>query len=298
MPNNPTTSNVDISVNLHRHNLPLCKHFYQYKMVKYTEEQLFQALQEVHNGRSIRTIAKEWAIPKSTLIKRRDGTKPRADAWVHLQRLSKDQEARLTEWVLTQVVLACPPTHAQIRELAQRILLARGDTTTIGKRWLTRFLNRNPVLKTQRARAMEHARVNGATTKVIRGWFPHLAVPAIKAIKPANRWNMDEAGIMEGLGVNGLVVGSREKKAILKKQPGTRAWTSFIECISASGRYLNPLVIFKGKSVQQQWFPLDLKPFKDWQFTATDNGRTNNAVAVEWLEKIFIPETQPDDPSD
>jgi 4-hydroxybenzoate polyprenyltransferase len=298
MPNNPTTSNGDNSVNSHRHNLPLCKHFRQAKMVNYTEEQLLQALQQIHDGRSIRAVAKEWAIPKTTLIQRRNGTQPRADAWVHLQKLSKAQEERLTEWILTQVDLACPPTHAQIKELAQRILLARGDTTTIGKRWLTRFLDRNPVLKTQRSRAMEHARVNGATTEVIRGWFPHLAVPAIKAIKPANRWNMDEAGIMEGLGVNGLVVGRRERKAILKKQPGTRAWTSFIECISAAGRYLSPLVIFKGKSVQQQWFPLDLTPFKGWEFTATDNGWTNNAVAVEWLKKIFIPQTQPDDPSE
>ena len=97
MPNNPTTSNGDISVDLHSYNLLLCKHFYQSKMVKYTEEQLFQALQQIHNGRSVRAVAKEWAIPKTTLIQRRDGAQPRADAWVHLQRLSKDQEDRLTE---------------------------------------------------------------------------------------------------------------------------------------------------------------------------------------------------------
>ena len=145
---------------------------------------------------------------------------------------------------------------------------------------------------------MEKARVNGATIDIIRGWFPYLNVPAIKAIKPANRWNIDEAGIMEGKGVNGLVVGTKEKKAILKADPGKRAWTSFIECISATGQYLSPLVIFKGKTVQQQWFPLDLKPFSDWEFTATDNRWTNNAVAVEWLEKIFIPQTQPTNPTD
>ncbi|KAK4122194.1 DDE-domain-containing protein [Parathielavia appendiculata] len=169
-------------------------------------------------------------------------------------------------------------THSQIKELAQRMLRARGDPTTLGKRWLARFLNRNPVLKTQRAREMEHARVNGATTEVIRGWFPYLSTPDIKANKPANRWNMDEAGIMEGMGINGLVVGSREKRSILRKAPGTRAWTSFIECISATGRYLHPLVIFKGKSVQQQWFPLYLEFFDGWEFVATENGWTNNAV--------------------
>jgi hypothetical protein len=61
---------------------------------------------------------------------------------------------------------------------------------------------------------------------------------------------MDESGIMEGFGANGLVVGSSEKHSIYKKLPGSRAWTSFIECVSATGKALSPLVIFKGKSVQ------------------------------------------------
>jgi hypothetical protein len=60
---------------------------------------------------------------------------------------------------------------------------------------------------------------------------------------------MDEAGIMEGLGENGLVVGSVERRTIIKKQPGSRAWISFIEYISATGTFLPPLVIFKGRTV-------------------------------------------------
>ena len=50
--------------------------------------------------------------------------------------------------------------------------------------------------------------------------------------------------------------------------------------------------MFKGKTVQQQWFPEDLSIFKSWQFTSTDNGWTTNATAVEWLEKVFLPLTK------
>ena len=89
-------------------------------------------------------------------------------------------------------------------------------------------------------------------------------LPDIKAIQPENRWNIDEAGIIEGQGVNGLVVGSINRRFVQKKQPGSRAWTSFIEGISALGRKLPPLVIFKGKSVQQQWFPKELESFYHW----------------------------------
>jgi 4-hydroxybenzoate polyprenyltransferase len=108
---------------------------------------------------------------------------------------------------------------------------------------------------------------------------------------------MDEAGIMEGFGENGLVVRSLERRSIKKKkEPGSRAWTSFVECISATGHALEPLIIFKGKSVQQQWFPNELKSLKDWEFTATGRGWTTDNTAVKWLQKIFLPRTATSDP--
>jgi hypothetical protein len=49
------------------------------------------------------------------------------------------------------------------------------------------------------------------------------------------------------------------------------------------------LLIFKGKLVQQQWFPIGLKEYKGWEFMATDNGWTFNTTALEWLQKVFLP---------
>ena len=61
---------------------------------------------------------------------------------------------------------------------------------------------------------MEALRVNNATTAVIRPWFNYLAIPHLKAIKASNRYNMDEAGIMEGVGVNSLVLGSSKSRSL------------------------------------------------------------------------------------
>jgi hypothetical protein len=55
--------------------------------------------------------------------------------------------------------------------------------------------------------------------------------------------------------VNGLVLGNVVKKLALNKQPGSRAWTSILECCSASTKILPLLIIFKGATVQQQYFP-------------------------------------------
>jgi hypothetical protein len=171
--------------------------------------------------------------------------------------------------------------HSQIRAFAGRILAAKQDARPIGKRWMAGFIRRNPILRTKRQLQVDAIRVNGATSNIIKSWFQKLEVPAIKAIKLENRWNMDEAGIMEGQGENGLVVGSVDRRIIQKKQPGSKAWTSFIECISPAGKALHLLLMFKGKSVQQQWFPVELKDYIDWEFTVTNNGWTSNTTTLE-----------------
>ncbi|KAL8284538.1 hypothetical protein RB600_009104 [Gaeumannomyces tritici] len=66
-----------------------------------------------------------------------------------------------------------------------------------------------------------------------------------------------------------------------------------VECISGTGVTLNPLIIFKGKSVQQQWFPTEKGPWEDWKFHATDNGWITDDTALFWLSEVFIPAVCP-----
>ena len=265
---------------------------------QYSEEDVILALKQVANGVSERQASVNTGVPRTTIQSRKYGHTSHQTAAEPLQKLSSVQEKRLTEWILTQESLGLGPTHLQIRQFAERILAIREDSKPLGKRWFQGFLRRNPILRTKKQFRVDTARVNGATTAIIRAWFQKLALPEIRAIKPENRWNMDEAGIMEGQGLNALVVGSTSRRIAQKKQPGSRAWTSFIECISAIGKALDPLVIFKGKSCQQQWFPIELDQYSGWKFTATQNGWTTDATALEWLTKVFIPQTTPQNPQE
>jgi len=45
-----------------------------------------------------------------------------------------------------------------------------------------------------------------------------LEVPAIRVIKPENRWNIDKTGIIKGQEENRLVIKSAQKCFIQKKQ--------------------------------------------------------------------------------
>jgi hypothetical protein len=106
----------------------------------------------------------------------------------------------------------------RFRAFAGRILWDRGDATPLENRWMAVFLRQNPIIKTKKQFHIDSARVNGATIEVIKKWWPKLVTPGVRAIKAENRYNMDEAGIMEGMGDNGLVVWSANKRFIKKKK--------------------------------------------------------------------------------
>jgi hypothetical protein len=118
------------------------------------------------------------------------------------------------------------------------------------------------------------------------------------AIKPSNRWNADEGGLMEGKSEATLTIGYSKGSELLQKDFNSRAWTSFLECISALGKHLVPLIIFKGLTIQQQWFPITLEDHTSWQFTATKKGWMEEPIAIHWLRKVFLPSTAPEDPSE
>ena len=188
----------------------------------YNKQAVQEALNTISNGMSQKKAGLEYGVPRSILQNRLRGLVSRQEAYTYEQRLSPVQEDHFTEWILGQESLGQSLIYEQIRLFAGRILQARGDAKPLGKRWISGFLRRNPILKTKKQVQIDSTRVNGATTEIIKKWFQYLAPPRIKAIKPENRWNIDEAGIMEGMGDNGLVVGSVHKRNIQKKTPRSR----------------------------------------------------------------------------
>ncbi|KAJ3466488.1 hypothetical protein MRS44_004052 [Fusarium solani] len=262
-------------------------------MPKYTDEDLNEAIQTVKNGRSVVKAANQHGVPRSSLRDRLAGKEPKGRAHEGQQRLSHALEKELCDWLRVQDALGTPLTHFQIRQLVQRVLLVQGDSRPLGKHWIDRFIARNQRIKTLRAVRIEAKRIRGSKAVIIRAWFDQLKDPEVIVIRHWHRWNMDEIGIFQGVGLNGLVVGQSERRKAIKKDPKLRNWVTITECVSADGRVLPPLVIFKGQEPQQQWFPEDPSFMSNWLFTASPKGWTTNVIGHEWLEKVFIPYTKP-----
>jgi 4-hydroxybenzoate polyprenyltransferase len=104
---------------------------------------------------------------------------------------------------------------------------------------------------------------------------------------------MDETGIFQGVGINGLVIGQSEKRNTLKKSPHRRSWVTVTEAICADGTALIPFIIFKGDQPQQQWFPRDPSFLGNWHFATSPKGWTTNEISALWLKEVFIPYALP-----
>ncbi|CAG5137170.1 uncharacterized protein ALTATR162_LOCUS46 [Alternaria atra] len=223
-------------------------------MARYTEEDVQNALADLESGVALATAATRHGVPRNTLRGRFNGAQPHQRAHDGEQRLTNVQEEHLEKWILQQEALGYAPTHAQVRAIAIAVLKRQGGHKNLGKKWTSHFVKRHPAIKSKLGRRTSWERINEATPENIRHLFN--LYETVSWIPPQRRYNADEGGIMEGQGINGLVIGSSQESpnSVPVKTINARTWTSVVECISAVGVALDPLVIFRAKSIQEQLF--------------------------------------------
>jgi hypothetical protein len=101
---------------------------------------------------------------------------------------------------------------------------------------------------------------------------------------------MDETSLALGATNNTKVIGSSKSRIVYEKSPETREWVSIIECMTATGRALTPVIIFKGETLQSTWFDANLP---NWLYTTGAKGWTTNPIGLQWLKQVYLPSTSP-----
>ena len=78
------------------------------------------------------------------------------------------------------------------------------------------------------------------------------------------------------------------------KQDGSREFISLLACVSAIGKAIPPLLIYKGSSgdLQDTWVT-DVKADDGVYFASSDNGWSSNKLGLTWLKTVFEPNTRP-----
>jgi hypothetical protein len=105
-----------------------------------------------------------------------------------------------------------------------------------------------------------------------------------------NMYNMDETGVLLSvLGTLKVLVSSDEARPY-RKAGVKRTLVTAIECISADGWSLFPLlIIWPAATHRSTWTTY---PTPGWHFACSKSGYTDTAISLYWIREIFDPQTR------
>lgn len=252
--------------------------------------------------KSVNATAHHFEVSQKTLARRVSGGISKTQAHQQQQTLTTAEESTLVRWIKQYTLAGSPISNSLLIALAyylkiHRVRHASSASTSpphvpqIGQEWIYRFLQRHSEVKTIYARQMDAARFNGATFDIVKRWFDAMEGKVQeRKYEHRNMWNMDESGF--GIGESQttkclIYLGQQQKN---KRIVGKQEWVTDIECISASGEALPPIIVWKGKHLNSSWLPAEIS--KDWHFGTSENGWTSNEIGLEWLIKVFEPKTR------
>jgi hypothetical protein len=233
---------------------------------------------------SSRRAALLYNVPKSTLNDRRAGKPARSDCQPNSKKLTQLEEQVIIDHILNLDLRGFAPTYAAIRDMADKLLAARG-VGQVGQKWPANFVKRTDSLTTCFNRAYDRQRALCEDPALISQWFELIEQTKAKyGICDEDVYNFDEAGFMMGKITTQLVVTGSERRGRLKSiQLGNREWVTLIAAINAAGWSIRPFLIFAGQYHLSAWYEEAEIP-RDWVIALSDNGWTNNKLGVEWLK--------------
>ena len=100
---------------------------------------------------------------------------------------------------------------------------------------------------------------------------------------------MDETEVMLSMPGSVKVLIGKDDRRDYRGARNKRTSVTAIECISADGRYLNPMIIWPASTHRSNWTTF---PTLRWQYAYSESGYTDSKISLEWLQRIFDPETK------
>lgn len=109
------------------------------------------------------------------------------------------------------------------------------------------------------------------------------------AILPENVYNMDETGVLLSVLSSLKVLVNKDDLRTYRGAGVKRTLVTAIECISADGRSLFPLIIWPAATHRSTW---TTHPTPGWHFACSKTGYTDSAISLYWIQNVFDPLTR------
>ncbi len=134
-------------------------------------------------------------------------------------------------------------------------------------------------------------RHNAISVAALNTYFDAVTELFLQYLYLAERiYNMDESSFAMGASQSSRALVNIRERSSWKDVKGRQEWITAIECVSAAGIALPPMLIFKALHTNTAWIPADAP--SDWRFSKSRSGWTSDSHAYESLTTVFETSTQ------
>ena len=246
----------------------------------------------------------EWAanstIPLSTRWHRAHGRQSMREKATKQQLLTPAEERALVQHVLrlahngyllpAKLLTSLAIVILQKRAGAPNSLQACQTVRRPGRNWPLAFLRRHPELKARRVKAVDWRRHDHNIYEKSKEWFEiigeELQTPLLSQ---ENIYNMDETGVMLNAPKSLRVLVGKDDLRNYRGAGVQRTLVTAIECVSADGRSLDPLIVWPAATHRNTW---TTHATPGWHFACSESGYTNSMINLYWIKNVFEPATR------
>ena len=239
-------------------------------------------------------VSKRYSISKSTLWRRINRTpKARGGQCV----FSAAQETVFVGHLLVMASWLFPITRDRLKDYVNSFLFEQGlkiirfKNNTPGKDWLAGFFKRHPEIKVRRCQNITFRKAY-IKPKVVEDFFdnmkPMLAPPGGNeaAVSPTHILNYDETNLTNDPG-NANVIVDRGEKHPRRAIAHSRTGISVMFTGTAAGKILAPYVVYKAKSVKDEWTAGFPPP--NAHYDCSSSGWFKMQQFERWFIEIVVP---------
>jgi hypothetical protein len=159
-----------------------------------------------------------------------------------------------------------------------------------GKNWPQSFWKRHPILKPRRRKVIDWKRHEINIYDKVVHWFEVIGkILRDPAVLLENTYNMDETGVMLSMLSSVKVLVNKDDLRDYRGAVTKRTMITAIECISANGRSLLPMIIWPTTTHRSNWTTF---PTPGWHYACSESGYTDSKISLEWLKRVFDPQTK------
>jgi len=155
-------------------------------------------------------------------------------------------------------------------------------------KWFQLWLKSTPELHTIKTKPIASHRVDMHTEQTLRDWFEREYRPALEATGVRHGkyiHNMDEKGARICVPGGEEVVVPIGIKEMYTGIPENRMSLTVIECISADGKAIPPVVIVPGVMIMVSWFHENMTGHE--VIAVSPSGYTNEGICMVWLDHFI-----------